>query len=163
MTIKAVGNNNGKHLYRFKFWGRHDIVLPQKEMVAPRGGPSPAILNQAQLIFEKDRLRVLAAFIPQREISGNLYAALELEIRSRKVFGSLRFPPFQTERFHGGIKLDREVEIKRFLFNPSKWIYPLSALEEITLILGDYGRLKDLDLFSPLCAATFFKVGKMWT
>jgi|GEM_PF-2903080 len=163
MSIKAVGNNKGSHLYRFKFWGRHNIVLPQKEMVALRGGQTLAILNQAQLLFDKDSLRVRAVFVPQKEISGNLYAALKLEIRNRKAFGSLRFPPSLTERFPGGIKLDREVKIKRFLFNPSKWIYSLRALKEITLILGDYGRLKDLDLFSPLCAATYTKMDKRWS
>ena len=163
MAIKAVGNSNGKHLYRFKFWGRHNIILPQKEMIALRGGPSPANLKQAQLLFEKDRLRILAVFSPQKKIPGNLYAALELEIRGRRASGSLQFFPSLTERFPGEIKLDREFEIKRFLFNPSKWIYSLRALEKITLFLGDYGKFKSLDMFSPLCAATFTKTGKRWS
>jgi hypothetical protein len=163
MVIKAAGNHKGKHLYRFKFWGRQNIILPQKEMVASRGGQSLVVLNQAQLLFDKDSLRVRAAFIPRKEIPGDLYAALELDIKSRKIWGSVHLGPFQTERVSGGIKLDDEVDIQRFLFNPSKWIYPLRALKEITLLLGDYGRLKDLDVFSPLCAATFNKVNKGWS
>ena len=105
MTIKAVVHNKGKHLFRFKFWKRNNTFLPQKKMVPSHGSSSLAILSQAQLHFEKDSLRIRASFIPRNEIPGDLYVALELGIRSRKVLGTLRFGPFETKQVSGRIEL----------------------------------------------------------
>jgi len=162
MPILVAETRNGNFCYRFKFWRKREIRLPEKIMTPLHGNAENAAVQRASLHFEKDLLWLQAAFVLPPGLSRDLHVSLEVGIRTAKESSLLIFGPFETEPAARGIELVRKIAIARTKLNPFSKSYPLKALDEIKITLGDYGGPAKFEIFSPLCEATFSRENKMW-